>query len=108
MYHVELRQFPHNLCRFNLTEPEIRAIAIPWVREQPLDIGEQPCRFAYRSRCLQDRGSLLPASREGPFHKRLFGAARASAAPRMRLSSGCDTRAACLRECSGTRRIRRG
>ena len=41
MYHVELRQFPHNLCRFNLTEPEIRAIAIPWVREQPLDIGER-------------------------------------------------------------------
>ena len=41
MYHVELRQFPHNLCRFNLTEPEIRAIALPWVREQIVDIGER-------------------------------------------------------------------
>jgi hypothetical protein len=41
MYHAELRQFPHNLCRFNLTEPEIRAIAMRWVREQIVDIGER-------------------------------------------------------------------
>ena len=23
MYHVELRQFPHNMCKFNLSEREL-------------------------------------------------------------------------------------
>jgi hypothetical protein len=41
MYHLELRQFPHNLCRFNLTEPEVSALAMPWVREQVLELGER-------------------------------------------------------------------
>jgi hypothetical protein len=41
MYHLELRQFPHNVCRFNLTEPEIRAVAMPWVRGQIVDVGER-------------------------------------------------------------------
>src|SRR5436190_20890837 len=41
MYHLELRQFPHNLCRFNLTEAQIRAIAMPWVREERVDLGER-------------------------------------------------------------------
>jgi hypothetical protein len=41
MYHIELRKFPHNLCRFNLTEAEIRAIAIPWVREERVALGER-------------------------------------------------------------------
>jgi hypothetical protein len=41
MYHLELRQFPHNLCRFNLTERELRAVAMPWVREQVLELGER-------------------------------------------------------------------
>jgi hypothetical protein len=41
MYHVELRQFPHNLCRFNLTEAQIHAIAMPWVREERIDLGER-------------------------------------------------------------------
>ncbi len=41
MYHVELRQFPHNLWRFNLTEQELRAIALPWARGDWLDLGER-------------------------------------------------------------------
>jgi hypothetical protein len=41
MYHVELRQFPHNLCRFNLTDQELRAIAVPWARGEWLDLGER-------------------------------------------------------------------
>jgi hypothetical protein len=42
MYHVELRQFPHNMCRFNLTEQQLRAeIVEPWAREQWIDFGER-------------------------------------------------------------------
>jgi hypothetical protein len=41
MYHLELRQFPHNLCRFNLTEQDLRALLAPWVREKPVELGER-------------------------------------------------------------------
>jgi hypothetical protein len=41
MYHVELRQFPHNLNRFNLDERELRAIVLPWAREQVVELGER-------------------------------------------------------------------
>jgi hypothetical protein len=41
MYHVELRQFPHNMCRFNLTEADLSAIVEPWVREQVVEFGER-------------------------------------------------------------------
>lgn len=41
MYHVEIRQFPHNACRFNLTDAELVAVVVPWVREQAVDFGER-------------------------------------------------------------------
>jgi hypothetical protein len=41
VYHLELRQFPHNLCRFNLDEQELRAIVEPWTREPWVEIEEQ-------------------------------------------------------------------
>jgi hypothetical protein len=41
VYHLELRQFPHNLCRFNLTEEELRAVAEPWSREQVVELGDR-------------------------------------------------------------------
>ncbi len=41
MYHVELRQFPHNLSRFNLGQRELEAILIPWAREQVVELGER-------------------------------------------------------------------
>jgi hypothetical protein len=41
MYHVELRQFPHNHSRFNLTEPQLRALTLPWAREQVVEVGER-------------------------------------------------------------------
>ena len=41
MYHLELRQFPHNLCRFNLTEQDLRALLAPWVLDKPLELGER-------------------------------------------------------------------
>jgi hypothetical protein len=41
MYHLEIRKFPHNACRFNLSEAELAAIVIPWVREEWLEFGER-------------------------------------------------------------------
>jgi len=41
VFHLELRQFPHNVCRFNLSEGELRAIVEPWAREQVVEVGER-------------------------------------------------------------------
>lgn len=41
MYHLQLRQFPHNLSRFNLTEAQLRAIVEPWAAERVVEIGER-------------------------------------------------------------------
>jgi hypothetical protein len=42
MYHVELRQFPHNFCRFNLTERELHEIVIDgWARGEWIEFGER-------------------------------------------------------------------
>ena len=41
MYHVELRQFPHNFCRFNLTEGELAAVLTPWSAGQVIEAGER-------------------------------------------------------------------
>ncbi|HUB73257.1 MAG TPA: hypothetical protein VL979_04370 [Solirubrobacteraceae bacterium] len=40
MYHVELREFPHNVCRFNLSAPELQAIVGPWLRGVPFEYRE--------------------------------------------------------------------
>jgi hypothetical protein len=42
VYHVELRQFPHNMCRFNLGERElVDTIVGAWAREQWIEFGER-------------------------------------------------------------------
>ncbi len=42
MYHVELRQFPHNFCRFNLAEAELReAVLDAWARGEWIEFGER-------------------------------------------------------------------
>ncbi len=41
MFHVEMRQFPHNFCSFNIGDDELRAIVDPWVRDRPVDFGER-------------------------------------------------------------------
>jgi hypothetical protein len=42
VYHVELRQFPHNFCRFNLTELELRATVLDrWACGEWIEIGER-------------------------------------------------------------------
>jgi hypothetical protein len=41
VYHLELRKFPHAVCRFNQSEQQLREIVLPWVREQWVDTGER-------------------------------------------------------------------
>jgi hypothetical protein len=41
MYHLELRQFPHNHCAFNLTGQELGALALAWARGEIVEVGER-------------------------------------------------------------------
>jgi hypothetical protein len=41
MFHIELRQFPHNACAFNLTDAELSQIVGLWSREQWIELGER-------------------------------------------------------------------
>jgi hypothetical protein len=41
VYHLELRKFPHAVCRFNQSEAQVRAILVAWVNEQWFEEGEQ-------------------------------------------------------------------
>jgi hypothetical protein len=42
VFHVELRQFPHNFCRFNMSEQELRqAVLAAWARKEWLEFGER-------------------------------------------------------------------
>jgi hypothetical protein len=42
VYHVELRHFPHNMCRFNLSAQELRATVLePWARDRLIEFGER-------------------------------------------------------------------
>src|SRR5438128_10937216 len=60
MFHVELRQFPHNLCRFNLSEHELRAIAERWAREQWVALGDR------KWDPIQARLTILEGPKLGP------------------------------------------
>lgn len=42
MFHVELRQFPHNFCRFNMSEGELRRTILDgWTRGEWIEMGER-------------------------------------------------------------------
>ena len=42
MFHVQLRQFPHNFSAFNLAEAELMDTLVePWSREQWVELGER-------------------------------------------------------------------
>jgi hypothetical protein len=41
VYHIELRQFPHNFARFNLSEHELPPIVEPWVAGEIVELGER-------------------------------------------------------------------
>ncbi len=41
MFHIQLRQFPHKACHFNMTDQELLALMGPWVLEQWIEVGER-------------------------------------------------------------------
>ncbi len=41
MFHLELRQFPHKLSRFNLSEAQLRAVIEPIAAEKWVEVGER-------------------------------------------------------------------
>ncbi len=42
VYHLELRQFPHNVCRFNVLAAELREqVLVPWAQEKWIEFGER-------------------------------------------------------------------
>jgi hypothetical protein len=41
VYHLELRKFPHTVCRFNQTDAQVAALVVPWVNEQWIEEGER-------------------------------------------------------------------
>jgi hypothetical protein len=41
VYHLELRKFPHTVCRFNQSEQQLRAIVVPWTDEEWIEEGER-------------------------------------------------------------------
>jgi hypothetical protein len=40
-HHVELRQFPHNACRFNMSQEELRMLVAPWAHGEWVEMGER-------------------------------------------------------------------
>jgi hypothetical protein len=38
MFHLELRQFPHNGCRFNMSAAELARLLARWVRDRPVEL----------------------------------------------------------------------
>jgi hypothetical protein len=40
VYHLELRQFPRRVQRFNLDGPAVGEIVLPWVQERVVELGE--------------------------------------------------------------------
>jgi len=41
VYHLELRKFPHVVCRFNQSEAQLRALIVPWTRQEWIEEGER-------------------------------------------------------------------
>jgi hypothetical protein len=41
VYHIQLRHFPHNSQRFNLTEAQLQEIVQPWCQERWIEYGER-------------------------------------------------------------------
>jgi hypothetical protein len=41
VFHIELRKFPHTACRFNQSEAQLRAIVVPWARQEWIEEGER-------------------------------------------------------------------
>jgi hypothetical protein len=60
VYHIELRQFPHNMCRFNLTEQELfDNVVLAWAQGQWIELGERKWN-AHQAKLKVLEGPRLP------------------------------------------------
>ncbi len=60
MFHIELRQFPHNMCHFNMTEQELfDTVVIAWAREQWIELGDRKWN-PHQSKLTVLEGSEIP------------------------------------------------
>jgi hypothetical protein len=41
VYHVEIRDFPRNVNRFNMSGPEVGAVLLSWAQERVFELGDQ-------------------------------------------------------------------
>ncbi len=63
MFHIELRQAPHRLHRFNLGEQELRATMLePWVRGEQIEMGDRAWKPSTAS-ILVLEGPEIPVGR---------------------------------------------
>jgi hypothetical protein len=61
-YHLELRQFPRNFTRFNLTGAEIGTIALTWAQERMLTIDDEKWSPAEATMIILE-GPTIPIER---------------------------------------------
>jgi hypothetical protein len=60
MFHIELRQFPHNMCHFNMTEQELFAqIVDGWAQEQWIELGDRKWN-PHQSKLIVLEGPRIP------------------------------------------------
>jgi hypothetical protein len=60
MYHIELRQFPHNMCQFNMTEQELfDNIVLGWAQGQWIEMGDRKWN-AHQAKLIVLEGPHLP------------------------------------------------
>ena len=60
MFHIELRQFPHNMCHFNMTEQELfETVVDGWAREQWIELGDRKWN-PHQSKLIVLEGPPIP------------------------------------------------
>jgi hypothetical protein len=60
MFHIELRQFPHNMCHFNMTEQELFTQVLEgWAREQWIELGDRKWN-PHQSKLIVLEGPRIP------------------------------------------------
>jgi hypothetical protein len=60
VYHIELRQFPHNMCKFNLTERELLdTVVVGWAQGQWIEMGDRKWN-AHQAKLIVLEGPHLP------------------------------------------------
>jgi hypothetical protein len=59
VYHLQLRQFPHNLCRFNLTDAQLRPVIEPWAHDHWVELDDRKWN-PYQAKLTILEGPELP------------------------------------------------